>query len=369
MALSAERPQRRIRPFWPAISSPSGLHQAALLFVAAGLIGLVNDFVPGGAGRGHPWSAVLDAVTTAIGALSWLVWDRESLLRPLAYFFPLAALGLIALNDVVGALPEVTIGIWFVLIFVCVGSWFPRGTVLMASPLAAAAYILPLLYGAPRSQDDLASVLLIIPIAVLAGEIVSANSASLRAAHATQQQMLGELTRDTITDPLTSLGNRRLGEALLQSLTPGDALAILDLDRLKAVNDTFGHQSGDDELRNFGLYLLRSLREHDAVARFGGDEFLLIMRKAATDGLEIVERLVAEWRRTDPRATLSAGLAVHVDGVSSESTYADADAALYAAKREGGGRCAVAPRRSIRVPTTQPPAAAPRTWTVEADAS
>ena len=363
------RPERRVRLFWPTISSPNGLRQAAVLFMVVGMVGLVNDFVPGGAGQGHPWSPILDAITVVIGAVAWFVWDWESLLRPLAYGIPLTAMALVALNNIAGALPPATLGTWFVLIFVCVGSWYPRGTALLSSPLAIAAYTLPLLFGAPRSHDDLVAVLLIVPSAVLAGEIVSANSASLRAAHASQQQLLGELTRETITDPLTSLGNRRLGEVLLQSLEAGDVLAILDLDRLKAVNDTFGHRRGDEELRTFGQFLRESVREHDAVARFGGDEFLLVMRRSASEGIEVVERLVTEWARTSPRATISAGVAVHVGGgVSSESTYADADDALYAAKRGGGGKCVLASRRSTRVPPSLPaPTATPRTWSVGAD--
>ncbi|MGB9111758.1 MAG: GGDEF domain-containing protein [Acidimicrobiales bacterium] len=302
--------------------------------------------MPGSVEWGRPWSAVLDAITIVIGFIAWRLRNRATLLRPLTYALALVALALVALNNVVGALPPATLGIWFVLIYVCIGAWFPRGTALLSSPLMTLSYVLPLLFGAPRSHDDLLAAALVVPIGVLTGEVVAANAASLRAAQEAQERLLEELSRETTTDPLTKIGNRRLGEALLESLAPGDALALLDLDCLKVVNDTFGHRRGDDELRKLGQHLRDNLREHDAVARFGGDEFILVMRKAGPEGLEVIDRLVAEWRRTNPRATLSAGVAIHVAGVVPELTYADADDALYTAKREGGGRCSLAQTRS-----------------------
>jgi diguanylate cyclase (GGDEF)-like protein len=346
VGLPPQQPRHGPRLNWPTPSSPAALRQAALLFAAAGFIGIVNDVVPGSVEWGHPWSAVLDAITIVVGAIAWRLRNRVSLLRPLTYALTLTALALVALNNVAGALPPATLGIWFVLIYVCVGAWFPRGTALLSSPLVVLAYVLPLLFGAPRSHDDLLAAALVVPIGVLSGEVVAANAASLRAAQEAQERLLEELSRETTTDPLTRIGNRRLGEALLESLAPGDALAVLDLDCLKVVNDTFGHRRGDDELRNLGQHLRDNLREHDAVARFGGDEFILVMRKAGAEGLEVIDRLVAEWRRTNPRATLSAGVAIQVAGVVPELTYADADDALYAAKRDGGGKCSLAPVRS-----------------------
>lgn len=345
MTVSIVRARKRIRVEWPTDLSPGALRQAAFLFVAAGSIGLVNDLVPGDANWGHAWSGILDGVAVAIGAALWLLRKEEALLRPLTYASALIAYALVALNNVVGALPPATLGIWFVLVAVCVGSWLPRGTVLLSAPFMTLAYVLPLEFGAPRSYDDLLAATLVIPIAVLSGEIVAINSASLRAAHESQEKLLSELSRQSTTDPLTTVGNRRLGEALLESLVGGDAIAVLDLDRLKVVNDTFGHRRGDEELKKFGEYLLANLREHDAVARFGGDEFILVMRKAAAEGREVATRLVDGWRRCNPRTTLSAGVAIHAEGTSPELTYSDADRALYTAKREGGAKCALASPR------------------------
>jgi diguanylate cyclase (GGDEF)-like protein len=344
--------RRRIRLDWPSELSPSALGQAAFLFAAVGAIGLVNDFVPGDANWGRAWSGILDGVAVAVGAALWLLRQERALLRPLTYASALVAYALVGLNNVVGALPPATLGIWFVLVAVCVGSWLPRGMVLISSPFMTLAYALPLEFGAPRSHDDLLAATLVIPIAVLSGEIVAINSASLRAAHAAQEQLLSELSRQSTTDPLTTVGNRRLGEALLDSLAPGDAIAVLDLDRLKVVNDTFGHRRGDEELKRFGEYVLANLRDHDAVARFGGDEFILVMREAGTEGREVATRLVDGWRRSNPQTTLSAGVAIHAEGASPELTYSDADRALYVAKRAGGGRCALASSRPANLSVT-----------------
>ncbi|MGA8296369.1 MAG: GGDEF domain-containing protein [Acidimicrobiales bacterium] len=354
---------------WPTDLSPGALRQAAFLFAAAGFIGLVNDVVPGDANWGRAWSGILDGVAVVIGAVVWLLRNEESLLRPLAYASAFIAYALVGLNNVVGALPPATLGIWFVLVAVCVGSWLPRGTVLLSSPFMTLAYVLPLEFGAPRSHDDLLAATLVVPLAVLSGEIVAANSASLHEAHAAQKQLLGELTRQSTTDPLTSLGNRRFGDVLLDSLAPGDAIAVLDLDRLKVVNDTYGHRRGDEELKRFGKYLLANLRENDAVARFGGDEFILVMQKAAADGQEVVSRLVDGWRLSNPQTTLSAGVAIHAVGVSPELTYSDADRALYSAKHDGGGRCALASPRQANPTINQTGLSGPTRESLAADAS
>ena len=237
LELSASQLRRGLRLTWPAPCSPASLRQASFLFAAAGIIGIVNDVVPGSALWGRPGSAILDAVTIAIGLVVWRLRDRASLLRPLVYALALVALALVALalvalNNVVGALPPATLGISYVLIYVCIGAWFPRGTALLSSPLVTLSYVLPLLFGAPRSHDDLLSAALVVPFVVLSGEIVAANSASLRAAQAAQQRLLAEVSRESITDPLTRIGNRRLGEDLLQSLASGDARSPFSISTL-----------------------------------------------------------------------------------------------------------------------------------------
>jgi hypothetical protein len=155
-----------------------GLRQAAALFAIVGVIGLVSDIVPFGVGYGRPVSIALDSFTVAIGAVTWELSSRRAVAERLAFVLPLVALAIVGLNNVAGVLPPATYGIFFVLIFVWVGAWHPPGTVLAFSPFAFAAYLLPLFAGAPHSPDAIASVLLVVPGAVVAGETVAVNATS-----------------------------------------------------------------------------------------------------------------------------------------------------------------------------------------------
>ena len=139
----------------------------------------------------------------------------------------------------------------------------------------------------------------------------------------------------SMRDPLTGVGNRRQADALLAQLKPGDAVVLLDLDKFKAVNDQWGHATGDEVLVGLARYLDRSLRDGDTVTRFGGEEFLLVLRQAGDRATGAVERLAEGWRRTSPITTFSAGVALHVAECRPEATLIAADAALYRAKDDG----------------------------------
>ncbi|MEA3075159.1 MAG: hypothetical protein QOF60_67 [Actinomycetota bacterium] len=148
--------------------------------------------------------------------------------------------------------------------------------------------------------------------------------------HATQV-----LLDASMRDALTGVGNRRQADTLLAQVKPGDAVALLDLDHFKAVNDHYGHAAGDEVLVSLGRYLDRSLRDGDAVARFGGEEFVLVLRQAGDNARSAIERLAAGWRRTEPAATFSAGVAIHQPDATPEATLIAADTALYEAKDAG----------------------------------
>ncbi len=131
-------------------------------------------------------------------------------------------------------------------------------------------------------------------------------------------------------DELTQLPTRRGAKAALATLTAGDAVVMLDLDELKAVNDAYGHDAGDEHLVRIAEELSASIRRDDTVARWGGDEFVLILRGAGTAANEVVDRL-----RVVSRVRFSAGVAVY-EGGDPAATLAAADAALLRAKRSGG---------------------------------
>ena len=241
----------------------------------------------------------------------------------------------VSLNNAFGVLPEVNYGTYFMLIFVWVGIWYPPWTVTALSPLAAAAYLLPFLAGANRANGAVVAVFLAIPAAVVTGETISHYTSQARGAAFRREILLSNLSRQAMTDELTGVGNRRLGGMLLESLVPGDAVVMLDVDLFKDVNDTFGHPEGDRLLHQLGAFLNSSARDRDAVARMGGEEFLLVVRGAGIESEAIVSRLLQSWRSMSPLATFSAGVAVHRVRTNSSVTYAAADRALYNAKERG----------------------------------
>ncbi|HZU78287.1 MAG TPA: EAL domain-containing protein [Acidimicrobiales bacterium] len=173
-----------------------------------------------------------------------------------------------------------------------------------------------------------------------------------------QRRMREDLTHAALHDPLTGLPNRvlffdRLSLALSRAARTGRpvAVAFLDLDRFKLVNDALGHASGDDLLQLVATRLTELLREHDTVARFGGDEFTILLEDL--DGVEeavaVAQRILDELQRplvldgSPVFVTASIGLALaeaHQD-VTATSMLRDADAAMYVAKDAGRGRVEV----------------------------
>ena len=137
-------------------------------------------------------------------------------------------------------------------------------------------------------------------------------------------------------DPLTGLGNRRRLETALARLQPNDLVAVLDLDHFKAVNDTFGHDVGDEVLRAFGNHLSSQTRAGELAIRTGGEEFILIAEagERAESAAALLSRMAAGWWRQSPLTTFSAGAAVHRGG-DPAVTVKLADKALYEAKHRG----------------------------------
>ena len=167
-----------------------------------------------------------------------------------------------------------------------------------------------------------------------------------------------ELERLSISDGLTGLYNHRHIHGLLKDeFERADrtrdpvTVAMFDLDRFKAVNDTHGHQAGDRVLQQFADILRQSAREIDRIGRYGGEEFLVILPDTGIkDGAVFVERVrrdveshsFAIGRDKPIRMTVSAGVASypHEQVGSTETLVRLADEALYAAKA-GGRNCIV----------------------------
>lgn len=158
-------------------------------------------------------------------------------------------------------------------------------------------------------------------------------------------------------DPLTNLFNRAYldqflkdaFDASLNSQTPL-SVAFADLDKFKAVNDTFGHAMGDQVLVTTANILKANVRAADVVARYGGEEFIMVFPHTEYQVLKtICERIVRAFRETrhdvgakrDLNVTISIGMATHNDGRrfrSVEDLLKAADKALYTAKLQGRNR-------------------------------
>ncbi len=155
-------------------------------------------------------------------------------------------------------------------------------------------------------------------------------------------------------DALTGLFNRRHMQLLLQAemdrcQRSGHrfCIALVDLDHFKFINETYGPHVGDEVLKNFGRHTRMILRETDVIARWGGEEFLLIMpdtnpSERAKIGLERLRRSLLlqtmSSKAPDLRATFSAGIAVYHQGETMDQVLDRADRALYQAKGQGRSR-------------------------------
>ena len=175
----------------------------------------------------------------------------------------------------------------------------------------------------------------------------------LRSTVTQQQRLETELERRALHDPLTGLANRVLfADRLAKALSKRDervAVLFLDLDDFKAINDTQGHQAGDELLRAVADALSRSIRPQDTVARLGGDEFAVLMEDAR-EGLarRLAERMHAALRMPmrvagqDRAIGVSIGIALGHSGASeAESLMREADIAMYVAKGAGKGGSSV----------------------------
>ena len=161
----------------------------------------------------------------------------------------------------------------------------------------------------------------------------------------------------SITDDLTGLGNtRHFHRSLADVMTQGRpvSLVILDLDNFKAVVDRYGHLAGSRSIAQIGRVIGRLVRPGDVAARFGGDEFVIVLPDTGTEEAhrlaESVRKSIEACEQLDgedvdlSRVTASVGVATFpVHAADAESLFRQADAAMYSAKRSGKNRVSVAP--------------------------
>lgn len=152
-----------------------------------------------------------------------------------------------------------------------------------------------------------------------------------------------EIERKAERDQLTQLFNRNYLSQFFRKLDNNVlsyGITILDIDHFKEVNDTYGHQTGDAVLVKFAKILQRETRENDIVARWGGEEFLIIILDATESTLISVAQKIRKSLESTPfdqvgKITASFGTAIHKKGITVQQVIKFADIALYRAK-EGG---------------------------------
>jgi diguanylate cyclase (GGDEF)-like protein len=211
--------------------------------------------------------------------------------------------------------------------------------------------------GKPLNEDELEACL-------VAAERVTALHRKLTEQQGELERLNRDLFEQSRQDPLTGVGNRlRMKEDLeaieanLARYGRGYAVALCDIDRFKAYNDSRGHLAGDGVLRAVAAALVRTRRRGDAVYRYGGEEMLVVfpgqgleLAEAAAERMRVaVESLAIAHPLGEPAdvVTVSVGVAVREAGDGDdgfEALLREADDALYRAKSEGRNRIVVHPR-------------------------
>jgi diguanylate cyclase (GGDEF)-like protein len=161
-----------------------------------------------------------------------------------------------------------------------------------------------------------------------------------------------ELRESAACDPLTGLPNRRIFERRLaaelrESTASGRPLAllVLDVDEFKKLNDVAGHAAGDEALRLLADCLRRCCRSHDLPARFGGDEFVVLLPWTnVSEAMTVATRIRAALAEVSASVTVSIGLAdlTRCSSPRPDTLFAAADRALYLAKARGKDQVVVA---------------------------
>lgn len=231
-----------------------------------------------------------------------------------------------------------------------VGYWFVVAGVLSCMLTFALRAVLSVLGPGEVAGVNVAAVMsLVTVVALLAGMVFLATGTLVMAL----EQQVNRNRRMALLDPLTGLPNRRhardhLPRALSAARRAQQSLALLmlDVDHFKQVNDTHGHPAGDAVLQRLGQTLRKRLRAHDMAARFGGEEFLVMLPDTDIEGAVQVASVLRETIAQE-RIALSSGQEISVTvsiglcattvarSTTADAMIAAADEALYLAKAQG----------------------------------
>jgi diguanylate cyclase (GGDEF)-like protein len=293
---------------------------AALFFFAAFILGLhyLNFYRP------ENRSKLMFETWVMIVFITWVVWFSGQINSPLLnlYLLPIIASALIF-----GKLPT-AIQVGVIIVCLMFFSYNPRSNTLLALPFWA-------------------GLLTISSPMILVAYITTMLAADIRYA-------MDKIKQVSDTDELTGIYNMRafssmLQRAFRQAVRYGHALSVvmIDSDNLKQINDTYGHESGNRLLQHLVRCIREQLRGSDVMARFGGDEFIVLLPETSNKGaLELAERIrkAVEISRFDVRSgdtniTVSIGVASYPeDGGNFDIILDKADKAMYRAKQRGRNR-------------------------------
>lgn len=205
---------------------------------------------------------------------------------------------------------------------------------------------------------------MVVPAIFCSGAIFVMVVCSLSARTADDIRRLCHLEHENITDPLMGLYNRRhLDKCLCQEAAKARrygldlSILLLDVDHFKQVNDTYGHQRGDDVLRALATLVQGSVRDFDYAFRYGGEEVLVLLPYTAHDGAIILAERLRSWiegrtlvaadskgKYPNIMITVSIGVSTFCPDLEDEvNMVTRADEALYAAKEQGRNRVVFSP--------------------------
>lgn len=292
-------------------------------------------------GQPAPWLAIAAIFLGAV-VIRWLLWGgvRDTMPYELLFQLPFVAAAALSGWVLLRASRRGPLEIAAAIVFGIVALHF------------AAKSFLAVMFGSGRTAAEYTYSLYALLSQASTGILLTA--AGLLILLITVQSVIRETQRASETDALSGLANRRgfdlhAARAIARSVQLGlpVSVAVFDIDRFKAINDTYGHATGDKVIRDFAELLRRTVPFATIIGRMGGEEFALLFERTNREGArlnaEAIRTAVAQSVQPNlPAFTVSGGVSEVRPGESLGDTMRRADKALYKAKRQGRDRICVA---------------------------